>query len=87
MFRLSERFGKDPEKLVIIIDTYDKFKKKLKETGKRIFINSMSDTFHESIPEEQINKWFDWMAMHPEHEFQILTKRAFRMQDYFRNHN
>jgi protein gp37 len=87
MFRLSERFGKDPEKLVIIIDTYDKFKKKLKGTGKRIFINSMSDTFHESIPEEQINKWFDWMAMHPEHEFQILTKRAFRMQDYFRNHN
>jgi protein gp37 len=87
MFRLSERFGKDPEKVVIIVDTYDKFKKKLKGTGKRVFINSMSDTFHETISDEQINEWFTWMFAHPEHQFQILTKRIRRMLEFFKHHD
>ncbi len=51
---------------------------------RRIFVNSMSDLFHESIPEHVIDAVFGVMAMCPQHTFQILTKRAARMVDYFR---
>ncbi len=50
---------------------------------KRIFVNSMSDLFHESIPDEWIDKVFAVMAMAPQHIFQVLTKRPERMRDYF----
>jgi len=44
-----------------------------------IFVNSMSDMFHESIPVEFIHKMFDVMQRADWHRFQILTKRAERM--------
>lgn len=47
---------------------------------RRIFVNSMSDLFHESVPAEFIAQVFDMMARCPQHTFQILTKRAKRMQ-------
>lgn len=47
---------------------------------KRIFVNSMSDVFHERIPVEFIVKIFQTMANCPQHIFQILTKRPERMQ-------
>lgn len=43
------------------------------------FVNSMSDLFHEEIPEEFIGEVFRIMALAPQHTFQILTKRAERM--------
>lgn len=46
------------------------------------FVNSMSDLFHESIPDEWIDKVFAVMALCPQHTFQILTKRAERMERY-----
>ena len=46
---------------------------------KRVFVNSMSDLFHEGIPFEFIYQVFDVMARCPQHTFQILTKRAARM--------
>lgn len=46
---------------------------------RRIFVNSMSDLFHESVPDEFIDKVFAVMAMAPQHTFQCLTKRADRM--------
>lgn len=46
------------------------------------FVNSMGDLFHESIPDEWIDRVFDVMARSPRHTFQILTKRAERMRDY-----
>ena len=52
---------------------------------RRIFVNSMSDLFHESLPDEAIDKVFAVMALCPQHIFQILTKRPERMRDYICN--
>lgn len=40
-----------------------------------VFVNSMSDLFHEAIPDEFILKVFDVMSMANWHQFQVLTKR------------
>ena len=49
---------------------------------RRIFVNSMSDVFHESVPYETIDKIFSVMALAPQHTFQLLTKRPERMLKY-----
>ena len=48
----------------------------------RIFVSSTSDIFHESLPNEAIDKIFAAMALCERHTFQILTKRAGRMKSY-----
>jgi protein gp37 len=50
---------------------------------RRIFVNSMSDLFHEGVPDEYIAAVFGVMAACPQHTFQILTKRAERMRRWF----
>lgn len=47
--------------------------------GRRIFVCSMSDLFHPTVPELFIRAVFSTMADHPEHTFQVLTKRPQRM--------
>lgn len=47
------------------------------------FVNSMSDLFHESLPDEAIDRVFAAMALCRQHVFQVLTKRAERMREYF----
>jgi protein gp37 len=49
----------------------------------RIFVNSMSDLFHEDVPNEYIAAVFGVMAACPQHTFQILTKRAERLPKWF----
>src|SRR4051794_28127284 len=49
---------------------------------RRIFVNSMSDLFHEDVPDAFIDRVFAVMALAPQHTFQILTKRADRMRAY-----
>lgn len=49
------------------------------KTPKRIFVNSMSDLFHEDIPDEDILALFKLMNKAHWHIFQILTKRAERL--------
>lgn len=44
-----------------------------------IFVNSMSDLFHEDVPEEFIRKVFDVMGKASWHRFQVLTKRSERL--------
>ena len=44
-----------------------------------VFVNSMSDLFHEDIPTEFIQKVFDIMNKASWHTFQVLTKRAERL--------
>jgi len=44
-----------------------------------IFVNSMSDLFHEQVPEEFIFDIFDVMNKASQHQFQILTKRTERL--------
>lgn len=46
---------------------------------KMIFVNSMSDTFHESFSDEQILKVFKVMNQASWHTFQVLTKRSDRL--------
>ena len=48
------------------------------------FVNSMSDLFHEKIPDEYIERVFGVIANTPHHTYQILTKRGARMARFFR---
>lgn len=46
-----------------------------------IFVNSMSDLFHEEIPIQYIKRVFEIMVRCPHHTFQILTKRGKRLNE------
>jgi len=46
-----------------------------------IFVNSMSDLFHEDIPEQFIARVFDVMLRADWHRFQVLTKREERLRE------
>lgn len=45
-----------------------------------IFVNSMSDLFHKNVPFEYIEQVFDVMKLASWHRFQVLTKRADRLE-------
>ncbi|MCH5373837.1 MAG: phage Gp37/Gp68 family protein, partial [Planctomycetes bacterium] len=47
------------------------------------FVNSMSDLFHEAIDDSFVDKVFATIRKTPQHTYQILTKRADRLPDYF----
>lgn len=47
------------------------------------FVNSMSDLFHEEIPDSYIDQVFETIRRTPQHTYQVLTKRAVRMAGYF----
>jgi len=65
-----------------VVDDYA-FTKPLRwKRPRRIFVNSMGDLFHESIPDEAIDRVFAVMALAPQHTFQVLTKRSARMRAY-----
>ncbi len=49
---------------------------------RRIFVNSMSDLFHEEVPFEFIDAVFEVMESCTRHTYQVLTKRAERMLEY-----
>jgi protein gp37 len=51
------------------------------KTPKMIFVNSMSDLFHESVPDEYIVRVAEVMQAANWHVFQVLTKRSERMKD------
>lgn len=51
---------------------------------KRVFVNSMSDLFHDGVSFEQIAAIFGVMAACPQHAFQVLTKRPERARAFFR---
>lgn len=47
------------------------------------FVNSMSDLFHEAVPDKFLDQVFDTIRATPQHTYQILTKRAERLPIYF----
>jgi len=49
-----------------------------------IFVNSMSDTFHESINNEDEIEMFSIMWSYPQHQFIVLTKRINKAYNYFK---
>lgn len=53
------------------------------EKPSTIFVCSMSDLFHKDVPFEFIDKVFCVIKDTPQHNYQILTKRAERMAEYF----
>lgn len=55
------------------------------QRGRRIFVNSMSDLFHDDIPDEFIARVWAVMAQAPQHTFQVLTKRHGRMRSLLRS--
>jgi len=52
---------------------------------RRIFVNSLSDLFHEHVTDAFIAKVFATMAAAPQHSFQVLTKRPERMRNLLRS--
>lgn len=52
------------------------------KTSRMIFVNSMSDLFHENIPFSFIKKVFDIMLKADWHIYQILTKRSKRLMEF-----
>ena len=53
-------------------------------TPRLVFVNSMSDLFHDAIPDEYVARVFDVVRRATHHQFQILSKRAERMAAYCR---
>ena len=54
-----------------------------RKTPTTYFVNSMSDLFYEKFSDDLIDRVFAVMALCPQHTFQVLTKRAERMREYF----
>lgn len=52
---------------------------------RRIFVNSLSDLFHEAVPDEWIDRIFRTMLSAPQHVYQVLTKRPARMLEYLKD--
>ena len=48
------------------------------------FVNSMSDLFHEKVPNTYIEQVVDVMRRTPHHSYQVLTKRGARMARFFK---
>lgn len=49
---------------------------------RKVFVCAHGDLFHENVPDKWIDRVFAVMALAPHHTFQVLTKRADRMQRY-----
>ncbi len=49
---------------------------------RRVFVDSMSDLFHEGVPDDYIDAVLAVAALTPQHTYQVLTKRAERMRQY-----
>ena len=53
------------------------------KSPRRIFVNSMSDLFHEDVPFAFVEEVFQRMIQYDHHIYQVLTKRPERMLEYF----
>jgi protein gp37 len=75
-FRNGFKFTEHPQYLNDLV---------LRGKSKRIFLNSLSDTFHPDGSVEFLNQTFDMIREHSQHTFQVLTKRPERLhliEDY-----
>jgi len=55
------------------------------KSARMIFVNSMSDLFHQAVPQEFIFRVFDAMNKADWHTYQILTKRSVRLKELSRH--
>lgn len=78
--RIMERFGH--QRFTDIILHPERLDYPLRwRRPRRVFVNSMSDLFHEAIPDEFVQQVFEVMVRAEWHTFQILTKRAERLAE------
>jgi protein gp37 len=79
--RLSQRFWRDRPFTEVRVheDRLDQPRRWRK--GRTIFVNSMSDLFHEGVPADFILRVFEVMRDCQQHTFQVLTKRAERLAE------
>jgi protein gp37 len=81
--RVTERWSR--RKFTDIVLHPDRLELPLRwRAPRRIFVNSMSGLFHERVPFEFIDQVFEVMPRADRHIFQVLTKRADRMLQWFR---
>src|SRR6266496_1720788 len=80
--RITERFhGKGSFENVVLHE--DRIDQPLRwRKPRRVFVNSMSDLFHDDVPDEFIVRVFDVMQNASRHTFQVLTKRHARMRSF-----
>ena len=83
MFRLSRMYGKVADRFMP--RELDAIKRSVKKLGspKVVFLNSMSDTFHEDASFDLIDSWLE-LLRNTNHTYIMLTKRVKRMSDYFK---
>ena len=74
MTKAGPRWSNKVRVIEDLLDTPLRWKK-----SQLIFVNSMSDLFHEDVPLEFILKVFDTMHKASQHQFQVLTKRSQRL--------
>jgi protein gp37 len=79
--RLAERFWGDRPFTDIQIHPERLDQPRRWRRPRTVFVNSMSDLFHEDVPTSFIAAVFDVMYECPQHTFQVLTKRADRLSD------
>jgi len=80
----SRRFGRS----FSVQEHYDRLKQVEKiPAGAKVFVNSMSDLFHEEVSETMRDAIFSIMKKRKDVIFQILTKRPQIMKDYFGRHD
>ena len=81
--RLTERFGH--HKFSTIVLHPERLELPLSwRAPRRIFVNSMSDLFHDRVPDQFIAQVFEVMARASHHTFQVLTKRSDRLLTWHR---
>ena len=85
MYRLEKRWGRDPTKVrKTNWKTIERDWKKWDSA--HIFVNSMSDTFHKDITDEQIEEMLALMIKYSKHTYIVLTKRIERAVKFFETH-
>ena len=81
---LSKRFGRSFE----VQEHFGRIKQIEKvPSGSKVFVNSMSDLFHEKVSETMKDAVFSVMAKRKDVIFQVLTKRPENMKAYLDRHN
>lgn len=84
---IAKRFWGD-RKFTDVICHEDRLEQPLHwKKPRMIFVNSMSDLFHEDVPFEFIDRCFNVMSACDWHTYQVLTKRPERMNEFFGKHN
>ena len=76
---MQKRFGGDPDAVVFHAERLKRL-----ETRRPTIISIWNDLFHEKVGTTEIDQTFAHMALNPQNTYLVLTKRAWRMQNYFK---